>query len=156
MKSLSFLLDGLSSQIPAIQIAYITNDSRLVTKNPLFLAYKGKKADGRKYSAQAIEKGACAIGYEPSDDCVLPKTNIPLIAISNLKIKQSLIAARFYDFPSTKIPVIGVTGTNGKTSITHFMAQLIGNCGVIGTVGYGFLQHLKKTLNTTPDGVQLQ
>lgn len=158
VKPLALLLNNLTELPPAIasiQIDNITNDSRQVTKNTLFLAYKGEKSDGRNYIKQAIAKGAVAICYDNSDcDC---DSKVPLIPIFNLKTKQSLIAARFYDFPSKKIPVIGVTGTNGKTSITHFIAQIGGkSCGIIGTIGYGFLNHLKKTANTTPDGLQLQ
>ncbi|MCX7120352.1 MAG: UDP-N-acetylmuramoyl-L-alanyl-D-glutamate--2,6-diaminopimelate ligase [Gammaproteobacteria bacterium] len=168
-KLLSFLLHDLSSDIPDMQIDNITNDSRAVTKNTLFLAYKGEKSDGRKYIQQAVEKGAVAICYESSDDFYLPVNAngsgsdsdrvIPVIATPNLKIIQSLIAARFYDFPSAKVPVIGVTGTNGKTSVTHFIAQALNSslcCGIVGTIGYGFLNNLTKTINTTPDGVQLQ
>jgi len=188
MKTLQSLLKSLSDLTPqqsSIQIDNITNDSRLVTKNTLFLAYKGEKSDGRNYIQQAIEKGAVAICYEPSDDFHVSASvngsgsaSDRVIPINQLKTKQSLIAARFYDFPSTKVPVIGVTGTNGKTSITHFIAQTLNFitpfekgsreirtqpesnrgdfCGIIGTIGYGFLPELKKTINTTPDGVQLQ
>jgi len=159
-KSSSFLLENLAEQsltIPAIEIAYVTNNSRDVVKNTLFLAYPGERADGRKYIVDAITKGAVAIAYEPSDDFVLPQTSIPCIAVTHLKIKQSEIAARFYDFPSQQISVIGVTGTNGKTSVTHFIAQAMSvSCGMIGTLGYGFFPQLKKLTNTTPDGLQLQ
>ena len=157
-KSLSFLFDNIAektSQIPEIEITRITNNSREVEQGTLFLAYPGEKSDGRKYIADAIAKGAVAIAYDPQD-YMLENKIIPCIPVKNLKTKQSIIAARFYDFPSQKMPVIGVTGTNGKTSITHFIAQALDKCGVIGTVGYGFLSHLIKTANTTPDGLQLQ
>lgn len=157
-KLLSFLLDNLvekSLQIPVIELSHVTNNSREVMRGTLFLAYPGEKSDGRKYIADAVKKGAMAIAYEPRD-FTLENKIIPCIPIKNLKIKQSVIAARFYDFPSAKMPVIGVTGTNGKTSITHFIAQSLSQCAVIGTIGYGFLSHIKKTMNTTPDGLQLQ
>ncbi|MCX7126035.1 MAG: UDP-N-acetylmuramoyl-L-alanyl-D-glutamate--2,6-diaminopimelate ligase [Gammaproteobacteria bacterium] len=155
-KLLSFLLHDFSLCDSSIQIDNITNDSRAVSKNTLFLAYPGIQSDGRKYIQQAIDRGAIAICYEPSDDFILPNIKIPAIAVPNLKVVQSSIAAQFYEFPSTKVPIIGVTGTNGKTSITHFIAQILENCAVVGTVGYGFLSNLHKTINTTPDGVQLQ
>ena len=187
MKTLQCLLKSLSDLTPqqsSIQINNITNDSRSVTKNTLFLAYKGEKSDGRKYIQQAIEKGAVAICYEPEENSLGATHHPPftkgviMVPIPNLKVIQSTIAARFYDFPSTKVPVICVTGTNGKTSVTHFIAQALNFitpfdkggreiqtqsesnrgdfCGIIGTIGYGFLPELKKTINTTPDGVQLQ
>src|SRR3990167_7989841 len=194
MKTLQCLLKSLSDLTPqqsSIQINNITNDSRSVTKNTLFLAYKGEKSDGRKYIQQAIEKGAVAICYEPEENSLGATHHPPftkgviMVPIPNLKVIQSTIAARFYDFPSTKVPVIGVTGTNGKTSVTHFIAQCLDDCGVIGTIGYGIysksnpseahakawahsrmheknddneitVMSLVKTANTTPDGLQLQ
>lgn len=155
MKKLSTLLEQVDAS-STVLISNVTNNSCAVSKNTLFLAYKGEKVDGRKFIVDAIAKGACAIGYEPSDDFVLPEVKIPCIAINNLKIKQADIAARFYDFPSQKLSVIGVTGTNGKTSVTHFIAQALSHCGVIGTIGYGFLPTIKKLINTTPDGLHLQ
>lgn len=159
MKNLFSLLENLTdlkSIDRSIDIASVTNNSRDVTKNSLFLAYPGEKVDGRKYIVDAIHKGAVAVAYEPSIDFCLPDITVPAIAVKNLKIKQGEIAARFYDFPSKKIPVIGVTGTNGKTSVTHFIAQCVDECAVVGTVGYGFLSDLNKLNNTTPDGLQLQ
>lgn len=154
-KTLDFVL-GTAKSLNDVVIENITNNSQDVTKNTLFLAYPGEKTDGRKYITQAIEKNACAVAYEPSIDFSLPATTIPCVPIQNVKVVQSTIAARFYDFPSTKVSVIGVTGTNGKTSITHFIAQAVEHCGVIGTIGYGFLSRLTKSINTTPDGLLLQ
>ncbi len=181
MKTLSTLLENLTEMSPTfstIHINHITNDSRTVTKNTLFLAFPGERVDGRDYITKAIEMGAAAVCYEnlsphPSP---LPTTgegvamrnfqnpsasegeNILLIPIENLKQKQAIIAARFYDFPGKKLKVIGVTGTNGKSSVTHYIAQALGNnfCAVIGTLGYGFLPNLIKTVNTTPDALELQ
>lgn len=165
IKSLLYALTYLNASSDAIAIAHITNDSRAVTHNTLFLAYPGEKSDGRQYILQAVAQGACVIVYDPQDDFVLPAIAVPCFPVVNLKVRQSTIAARFYDHSSQKIPVIGVTGTNGKTSITHFIAQAINmsdqhekknKCGIIGTIGYGFAPDLTKTINTTPDGLQLQ
>ncbi|PIZ04636.1 MAG: UDP-N-acetylmuramoyl-L-alanyl-D-glutamate--2,6-diaminopimelate ligase [Gammaproteobacteria bacterium CG_4_10_14_0_8_um_filter_38_16] len=158
-KPLALLIDQLcekSAILPVVEILHVANNSRDIVKGSLFLAYHGEKSDGRHYIADAIAQGAVAICYEPSDDFILPLTVIPCVAIKNLKTKQSTIAARFYDFPSAKVSVIGVTGTNGKTSITHFIAQCLAHCGVIGTIGYGSLSSLIKTENTTPDGLKIQ
>src|SRR3989338_7960901 len=137
-------------------ISSITNNSREVVPGSLFLAYPGDASDGRNYILQAVEKGACEIYYDPSGDFCLPDVSVPAKPVENLRVKQSEIAAQFYGFPARAMRVIGVTGTNGKTSITQFIAQVISDCTVIGTMGYGFLSHLKKTANTTPDGLQLQ
>lgn len=159
MKTLSSLIYDLveHSIIPLVEIESITNNSREVAPSALFIAYPGEKSDGRKYITQAIEKGAAAILYDPCDDFFCENNAVLCIPIVHLKTKQSVIAARFYDFPSRRLSVVGVTGTNGKTSTTHFIAFALQDCAVIGTIGYGFLnQPLIKTLNTTPDALQLQ
>lgn len=158
MLTLELLLRNIADTQNALPISIqcITNNSQDIKKNALFIAYPGERSDGRKYILQAIDNGAVAICYDPSDNFVLPEITIPAFPIKNLKIMQSTIAARFYDFPSSKMPVIGVTGTNGKTSITHFIAQCLNHCGVIGTIGYGFPGYLIKTPNTTPDAIFLQ
>lgn len=166
MKSLSNLLENLTEISPkfsTIQINHITNDSRTVTKNTLFLAFPGERVDGRDYIVKAIEMGAAAVCYEslsPHPSPLPLAGEEALIPIENLKQKQAIIAARFYDFPGKKLKVIGVTGTNGKSSVTHYIAQALSltanTCAVIGTLGYGFLPNLIKTVNTTPDALELQ
>ena len=160
MNILTELLKGISSNLKnndEIKIQSITNDSREVAKGALFLAYPGFHVDGRDYIQNAIDQGAVAICYDPIDFNLSIQTNIPCVSVPALKKQEALIAARFYDFPSKKLSIIGVTGTNGKTSVTHFIAQALGrSCAVIGTTGYGFLPDLKKSLNTTPDGLRLQ
>ncbi len=161
-KQLSVLLQNIikdTSSFESIEIHMLTNDSREVTKGALFLAFPGEQTDGRDYIQQVIEKGAVAICYEPIDSSRLPKTDIPLIPIKNLKQQQANIATVFYGHPSQELSVIGVTGTNGKTSVTHFIAQAFAKqnkAAVIGTLGYGFLEALKPVKNTTPDPIRLQ
>ena len=88
------------------------------------------------------------------------RDQVPIIAIDNLSAKISEIAGRFYGHPSTKLSVIGITGTNGKTSCSQFIAQSMTSlgcrCGVIGTLGYGICGELKETQLTTPDAVFTQ
>lgn len=144
-------------------ITDITNDSRQVKPGCLFLALPGEQIDGRHFIAQAIAKGAAAVWYEATDshagwlpDC----TSVPLVPVTNLAEQQSAIAAQFFANPSASLRVIGVTGTNGKTSITHFIAQALtalrARCGVIGTLGNGLPSHLQAATHTTPDAIQLQ
>ncbi len=140
VKKLSMLLKNIypdANKYESLAVQSITNDSREVIKGALFLAYPGFSVDGRDYITQAIENGAVAICYDPNAFVLSVRTDIPCIAIENLKAQEALIAARFYDFSSEKIPVIGVTGTNGKTSVTHFVAQALEktlcinwNCGL--------------------------
>src|SRR3989338_4067066 len=104
-------------------ISSISSDLREVVPGSLFLAYPGDASDGRNYILQAVEKGACEIYYDPSGDFCLPDVSVPAKPVENLRVKQSEIAAQFYGFPARAMRVIGVTGTNGKTSITQFNAQ---------------------------------
>lgn len=149
----------------SIAIREITHDSRRVIPGALFVAFPGLHADGRDFIAEVIAKGASAVLFENGDGYKPPaaieqSANIPLIGVTDLASKISLLAARFYQEPSQQLTVIGVTGTNGKTSITQFVAQTLAaqqqRCAVIGTLGQGFLPHLQATGYTTPDAVGLQ
>jgi UDP-N-acetylmuramoyl-L-alanyl-D-glutamate--2,6-diaminopimelate ligase len=81
---------------------------------------------------------------------------VPIIAVEDLGLKLGDIAARFYGNPSGVMSVIGITGTNGKTSCSHFLSQMLEDCGIIGTLGWGEWGKLSKTLNTTPDALETQ
>lgn len=134
-------------------------DSRHIQKNDLFLAIKGAAADGRQFIPSAIKKGAIAvlIDANESGEAVTYEGDIPLILVHDLKNKLGHLAAEFYGNPAQKLRMIGVTGTNGKTSCTHFLAQALNKpCGVIGTLGSGLYGHLGEAGLTTPDAVTLQ
>lgn len=162
VKTLSEILKTIvdvEQRYQTIPIQNLANNSGDVTKDTLFLALQGNKTDGRRYILEAIEKGASAICLDANayDDTL--KAPVPLIPVQNLKQHQATLASTFYDNPSFKIPVVGVTGTNGKSSITQFIAQAFDGfkkTGVIGTTGYGFLPHLTPSKNTTPDPIRLQ
>ncbi len=154
------LLDNLSAY-PNIEFQYLTNDSRAVTPGSLFIATPGLTVDGRDYITAAIEQGAVAVLYDPDPPTTLHlAANIPLIPIPHLTNLQSQLAARFYNQPTASVTTIGVTGTNGKTSCTQYIAQALAShqqrCAVIGTNGFGFLPNLQKALHTTPDPIKLQ
>lgn len=158
---LNQLLEGIAACKPAQnpQITGLCQDSRQLKSGDLFFAYPGMQADGRDFLNEAIEKGASAILLEPESQA-LPAAEIPIIAVPDLTRYLGLIAARFYGEPSLHLPVVGITGTNGKTSCTHFLAQCLQAlhqpCGVIGTLGNGLYPHLKSGLLTTPDAIELQ
>jgi UDP-N-acetylmuramoyl-L-alanyl-D-glutamate--2,6-diaminopimelate ligase len=140
----------------------LCQDSRQLRAGDLFFAYPGLGSDGRHFIADAIAKGAAAIVFEPGRDAIHQTiaASIPLLAIPHLVTQLGPIATRFYDYPSRYLPVIGITGTNGKTTCTHFLAkslQLLRKpCGVIGTLGNGFYGHLQASPLTTPDAIELQ
>ena len=140
-------------------IKSITADSRNVTRGSLFLAYLGAKTDGRSYIANAIEKGASAVIWDLTDFEWNPAWTTENIAVKNLRLQAGFIAHQFYKQPSTKMWMIGVTGTNGKTSITHWLSQCFNyldrKTAIIGTLGNGFANTLMPTANTTPDAIKL-
>ena len=141
-------------------IKNITADSRKVAQGSLFLAYPGEKIDGRKFIADAIKNGASAVLWDSADFSWNADWAIENIGIKNLRLQAGNIAAQFYKKPSSKLWTIGVTGTNGKTSITQWLSQCFNylnrKTAVIGTLGNGFSEQLSETSNTTPDAILLQ
>ena len=137
-------------------------DSRLLQQGDLFLACFGRNHDARNYIDQAIISGCCAILVESGVDWqgIQLRDAVPIIAIDNLHAKISEISGRFFGHPSKKLNVIGITGTNGKTSCSQFLSQTLTalgyKCGVIGTLGYGISGELQETQLTTPDAVFTQ
>ena len=146
------------------QFTSITADSRQVQSGSLFLAYPGAVNDGRDYIAQAIQKGASAVIWEKTGFTWLGDWNVNNLAVANLKSQVSQIAAEYYQHPSEKLTMIGVTGTNGKTSVSQWVAQCLTILGkktaVLGTIGNGLLGSqasiLAEASNTTPDAILLQ
>ena len=150
----------LAVSCPAVEIAGLALDSREVRPGVLFLAIPGAHSDGRAHVAAAGEQGAAAIAYEAKDAPALPALDIPMIAIEGLAEQLSAIAGRFHGEPSQRLALVGVTGTNGKTSVSQLIAQacdLLGQrCGIVGTLGSGFHGALAEGRHTTPDALKLQ
>lgn len=141
-------------------IRELTLDSRNVRPGDLFLAVPGSKVDGRAHIADALKLGAAAVAYDVEGATVLPLTDVPLIPVKGLIAQLSSIAGRFYGEPSRSVNMVGVTGTNGKTSITQLVAQALDalgeHCGLIGTLGTGFYGALQSGRLTTPDPIAVQ
>ncbi len=156
--TLSELVDGLVTCSSNIEIKGLSLDSRKVQKGFVFIAVAGANEHGLLYLHQAIKNGANAVIYDPngSGSFSLKGLKIDCLAVKNLGLKIGRIASRFYQLPSTLLDVIGVTGTNGKTTCSQFLLQIMPNCGVIGTLGWGEKGTLKKTVNTTPDALAIQ
>lgn len=140
----------------------VTLDSRCVTGSSLFIAVKGTQTDGRRFVPDAIAKGVGAVLVDADAHYkeMTLESGVPVIPVPDLARQVPAIAARFYEEPAAKLKLIGVTGTNGKTSCTHFIAQLLQAqnipCGIIGTLGSGMHGELLETGLTTPDPVTLQ
>lgn len=160
-KSLRALLEGLGSLDVASDrlVQALALDSRDVTPGCLFLAVPGSQHDGRTFIGDAIARGAAAVAYE-AGSFTAPALSVPAVAVIDLVRHVSTIAHRFYDAPSHQLVVVGVTGTNGKTTCTQLLAQALDRpprrCAVIGTLGYGFPGALDASVNTTPDAVTVQ
>ncbi|MCG8414080.1 MAG: UDP-N-acetylmuramoyl-L-alanyl-D-glutamate--2,6-diaminopimelate ligase [Pseudomonadales bacterium] len=149
--------DSLQTVVHGIQI-----DSRQLQKGDLFIACFGRNHDARDYIDDALKAGVSAVLAESGSGWhgIQARNGVPIVAVDNLAAKTSEIAARFYGRPTNALSVIGITGTNGKTSCSQFIAQLFNSfgfrCGVMGTLGYGIFGEIKETQLTTPDAVFTQ
>ncbi len=156
------LMDGIidvPSKIDTTQdIQGIALDSRKLKPGFVFIAIKGVSEHGLVYLQQAKEKGASFVLYERqgSEGFELSQQGIDLVAVDSLSSKLGHIADRFYRSPSQALDIIGITGTNGKTSCSQFLLQLIADSGIIGTLGWGGQGDLNRTVNTTPDVLDVQ
>lgn len=155
---LSDLIDRLPEEWSALPISGIQLDSREVSPGDLFIALQGSDLDGNRFIDDAVDRGAVAVLRDCEEDS--ERWHLPVIFRPELRAEVGSIAARFFEQPSQQLPVIGVTGTNGKSSITLLIAQwleALGNpCPVMGTLGNGRPESLQPSPNTTPDAVTVQ
>lgn len=158
--ALDRLLAGFNISAPAIPLSDMQLDTRLLKQGSLFLALKGHAVDGRLFMQQAEQSGATAILFDNSDGFIAPPLSIPCIAVPSLAEKVSELAGLFYDQPAKKLALVGVTGTNGKSTCTQLIAnwtQLLGQRGgVLGTLGNGLFGQLRATENTTGSAISIQ
>jgi len=158
--SLRNLLDGLVDIPPSLNpdIRGLALDSRQVNPGFLFIAVPGAHADGRKFIAGALGRGAVAVLYEEDGHEALSHGGLA-IGVKGLRERVGPIADRFYGSPSRALKVVGVTGTNGKTTTTQLLAQVLdrvdARCGLIGTLGSGYPGALDPALHTTPDALRV-
>ncbi|WP_276723704.1 UDP-N-acetylmuramoyl-L-alanyl-D-glutamate--2,6-diaminopimelate ligase [Pantoea septica] len=163
-RNLRDLLDPWVPGAPARPLGDMTLDSRKAASGDLFVAVAGHHADGRRFIPQAIAQGVSAViaeaEGEASDGDIKEMHGVPVIYLTQLPQRLSALAGRFYDQPGEKQKLIGVTGTNGKTTTTQLLAQwaqLLGETGaVMGTVGNGLLGQLAAAENTTGSAVEVQ
>ncbi len=145
--------------ITALGVRRLATDSRSVRPGDTFLAYPGEARDGRDYIAQAIANGATAVLWDAEGYAWNSRWRVNNLGIPHLRREAGVIASAVYGKPSGKLWTVGVTGTNGKTSCSHWIAQSLTRarrkCGVIGTLGSGFPRRLDAHANTTPDAVTL-
>lgn len=137
----------------------ITADSRKLRPGDVFAAWPGYAGDGRNYIAPAVAQGAVAVLYEGGDGFRLDDVSCPAIAVDGLRELGGHLAHEIYQRPSERLWLAGVTGTNGKTTVSQWLARALEelgvHCGIIGTLGCGFADRLAAHDNTTPDALEL-
>jgi UDP-N-acetylmuramoyl-L-alanyl-D-glutamate--2,6-diaminopimelate ligase len=146
--------------IRALRMHRLVTDSKAARARDTFVAYPGEHRDGRDFIPDAISRGAESILWERRGYSWPPAWVIPNLGVSHLRRHAGEIAAEVYGRPSSRLWMVGVTGTNGKTSCSHWIAQALSalgaKCGIIGTLGSGWPGRLQPGGNTTPDAVWLQ
>jgi UDP-N-acetylmuramoyl-L-alanyl-D-glutamate--2,6-diaminopimelate ligase len=138
----------------------VTSDSRDVQPGDTFAAYPGGRRDGRTYIANAIARGAGSVLFDPRDFAWNEAWKLPHLPVGDLKGRLGYIGDVVYGHPSRAMWIVGVTGTNGKTSCAHWVAAGLEAAGrpaaLMGTLGNGLLASLQPATNTTPDAALLQ
>ncbi len=136
------------------QINDIHYDSRKITENDVFCALIGAVVDGHDYIEKALEKGAKLIVVEKRDIEITDK-DITYVYVENLRKKLGIIASNFFKWPQNKIKILGITGTNGKTTSSYILDNMLEKTSRIGTIGYKILDEEIEAPNTTPESLDL-
>ncbi|MBD3271036.1 MAG: hypothetical protein GF384_00695, partial [Elusimicrobia bacterium] len=159
LKTLIKHTDIRFSPLKTCMIKGLSYDSRSVRPGDLFFAVPGTHADGTSYIPHAFSRGAIAAVSGPAGKRFAVKGR-PVFVTRELRRSMAFIAGEFYGHPSRKMPVIGITGTNGKTTISYFIERILQSdkqsAGVLGTINYRFNQHVFQARTTTPESPDLQ
>jgi UDP-N-acetylmuramoyl-L-alanyl-D-glutamate--2,6-diaminopimelate ligase len=149
-----------------VELTGIEMDSRCIEPGDLFLAYQGATHDGRHFVDEVIARGANAVLVEKDEEWseIFVREGVPVIPVDNLSTRIGKIAARFFDNPAASFALIGITGTNGKTSCCQFIGQCLDmlgyKCGISGTLGHGMYgepyNYDDTGPGTTPDAIKVQ
>ena len=155
------LFNGDSPNLGGRLITSVEYDSRKVGNGSCFVALKGLVTDGHKYLSDAVERGASLLVVENSVEVEKSiEDEVAVIRVGDTRKELARIADRFYDHPSAALDVIGVTGTNGKTTLCYILQSLLNEAGYktsrFGTTGYDFPDKTKEADKTTPESVDLQ
>jgi UDP-N-acetylmuramoyl-L-alanyl-D-glutamate--2,6-diaminopimelate ligase len=149
--------DGLRADAGVGAVTGVSYDSRTVTAGQVFVALRGQHADGTAFARQAIERGAAAIVSEqPAPEGV----RVPWAMVEDARLALAVVAAAFYRDPSREMRVIGITGTNGKTTTAYLVASIFEaagiRCGLLGTVAYRIGDVVHEATRTTPEAPDVQ
>ncbi len=137
----------------------ITADSRKLGSGDLFAAWPGFRTDGRRHIAEAVTRGAAGVLWESGDGYRAESIPVPAVGVEGLRALSGYLAHEIYARPSAALWMVGVTGTNGKTTVSQWLASAMEmleiHCGVIGTLGWGYPGSMDDVGNTTPDALVL-
>ena len=149
--------DALRAEAAVGAVSGIAYDSRTVTAGQVFVALKGLHADGTSFARQAIERGAAAV---VSEEAAPDGVHVPWAIVEDARLAIAVLAAAFYRDPSREMRVIGITGTNGKTTTAFLLASIFDAagipCGILGTVGYRIGDEVREATRTTPEAPEVQ
>jgi UDP-N-acetylmuramoyl-L-alanyl-D-glutamate--2,6-diaminopimelate ligase len=149
------VLDELAAR--GVKPQRLCADSRQVRAGDVFLAFPGLRVDGRRFIESAVHAGAAAVLWEQDGFTWDERLPVPNLAVEGLSALSGHLANEVYGRPSETLWTVGVTGTNGKTSVTQWLSRAFAalgrKCGVIGTLGIGYPGALSESLNTTPDSL---
>ncbi|MCX5699328.1 MAG: UDP-N-acetylmuramoyl-L-alanyl-D-glutamate--2,6-diaminopimelate ligase [Candidatus Omnitrophica bacterium] len=147
-------------KIAGLEIKGITSNSKEIKKGFLFVAIKGNRQDGNHFIKEAISRGAGIVVVEKGAPRIKVSAKVMFLVVDDCRKFFAQAAHKFYGAPSNKIKVVGITGTNGKTTISYLIEAIAkksgGGCGVIGTINYRFKGKTIIAKNTTPGSGQLQ
>ncbi|OEG02417.1 UDP-N-acetylmuramoyl-L-alanyl-D-glutamate--2,6-diaminopimelate ligase [Aeromonas caviae] len=159
-RTLDQLMSRFGIDAPALSLTDLQLDSRRVGPGSLFVAIRGHQVDGRRFIEQAVAQGATAVLFEEDGEFVPPATQIPCIGMRDLPARLSELSGHFYGHPAQKLQLVGITGTNGKSTtallVANWRTLLGGKAGVMGTIGNGLFGELIEAENTTGSAVQVQ
>ncbi len=141
-----------------VEISSVQYDSRKVSPGSLFCAVKGLKSDGAAYIKSALEKGAAAVLFEDYEGPM--PAGVSFVKVSDARLAMALAAANFYRHPSRRLDLVGITGTNGKTTTSYLVRSILrvkgSEPGLIGTISYEYGGKKFPAPNTTPESIDLQ
>ncbi|MDQ5767825.1 UDP-N-acetylmuramoyl-L-alanyl-D-glutamate--2,6-diaminopimelate ligase [Thiothrix subterranea] len=158
--SLRELLHGIADAVPDIQVSGLTLDNRAIQPGMAFIALRGTRQHGLSYAATAVHAGATVVLYEPEAGLQPPPLSVESVPVPSLREHLGTLADRFNASPSAELFMVGVTGTDGKTSVSHFVAEALNaihsqQAAVLGTLGIGVPGALQPATHTTPDALTL-
>jgi UDP-N-acetylmuramoyl-L-alanyl-D-glutamate--2,6-diaminopimelate ligase len=149
--------DAVRAEASVGIVGAVTHDSRRTHPGDVFVALKGQHANGVAFARDAIERGAAAV---VSEDPAPAEVHVPWAMVEDARLALAVLSAAFYRHPSREMRVVGITGTNGKTTTAHLAASIFEaakvRCGIVGTVGYRIGSETREATHTTPEAPEIQ